>query len=551
MDASLECAPEQDRLSVASAGSDFRENRASETTNEYEVEEAVKFSKQLLRLFQNSSFHVVLLANCRSNLCTCVTSITTPPPHPLDVPPEAKAVVVGCFLGHEMQSMKLVRLVAEKHQHFQVLVFLMTLPDDPRDNSGVEDVRTTFKRYGATDVFIVKSASHAKACLRGFLLGLDESVNTNRKGNWIIAHETRDRHQAFEQHADSITWENIHKSVRGLPPLDPDVDPQMRCGETIADGVLVQRLGRGACGEVYLWRQLDGQTEAFKFVSKGNAPRAEKILSICREVKLLSRLRHPQVAYLRRVIHAQRHVIISTNYAGDMSLFKYLQCAAFHSRRSPESRSSLFAPINDGVGYCHEQGVAHRDLKPENIVVRHSSDAYGVPLTLTVVDFGSACRIGRSRSDLAGTMPFIAPDVLLEVPYCPAQADMWSCGVIFLEIAYGIGKLIKMLKADQNVEPSRKFGRHLVKFFNALHDRVRHQGPSDASMPVTLSDVLLGLLTPSPERRWTAEDVEASDWYASATFSRKTAWTDVQDEHVDAPSAGEDVKVESFDSEPF
>jgi serine/threonine protein kinase len=434
--------------------------------------------------------------------------------------------------------MDLVQLAADKPISKQVLVLLMVLPGDHIDQSVVEAVKTAFQNLGASDVFLVKSASEAKACVVGFLMREDESKNASGEDN-VSRFPTESqypRHGGLEQNAETMTWNNIHKSLRGFPPLDVDLDAQLHRGARIYDGVLEQRLGGGACSEVFLWRKSDGSTQAFKFVKKGNAVQAEKILSICREVKLLSRLKHPGVVSLCRVLHAREHIIIGTNFAGKINLFRFLQCATLLKKHSPESRSSLYAPINEALAYCHKQGVAHRDMKPENIGVS-PPDENKVDMTLTILDFGSACRIGDYRCDLVGTMPFIAPEVVTGTPCCPARADMWSCGVIFLEIIYGVGKLFRLLKIDQKVGPSPWFGRHAVKFFTALHERYEREPGSSVSMGKDVREVLLGLLTPDPEQRWTAHDVQESKWCASTP-----AWTDMQDEGTAALP-----KVESFD----
>eukprot|EP00927_Polykrikos_kofoidii_P031604 TRINITY_DN2714_c0_g1_i1.p1 TRINITY_DN2714_c0_g1~~TRINITY_DN2714_c0_g1_i1.p1 ORF type:complete len:563 (+),score=69.89 TRINITY_DN2714_c0_g1_i1:29-1690(+) len=544
MESTSDSEPARGLRSQTSETLESSDSRSSQANNGSGTGAAVRLSKEILNAFRNSHLHFVLLANARSNLYTCVSSDRTPPPRPLDVASDVDAVVVGCFLGFEMPSMKLVRVAVDRRVHQLVLVLVLALPEDHIDQSVVGAVRKAFTDLGASNVFLVKSAVEAKACVTSFLMRDDKSDLPHREEQRVIQRDSQyvPRSRSLEKHVEVVSWANIHKSVRSVPQLDPDVDPQIQQGERICDGILVQRLGQGACGEVYLWRHFDGQTEAFKFIQKGPTPQGQQVLSICREVKLLSRLRHSNVVSLCRIIHAQHHVIISTNFAGKMNLFRFLQCAPLHKKSCPESRSSLYGPINDGVAYCHEQGVAHRDLKPENVVVSHSDETSSGKLTLTIVDFDSACRIGDYRSDLVGTMPFIAPDAMMGEKYCPARADMWSCGVIFLEIVYGVGKFSKMLKIKQTLKPSRDFGRYVMKFFNALHHRYYCKS---GSLPAGMLSVLFSLLEPDPEKRWAAQDVEASDWYALTQSSSGTRWIDEQNE---AALVREDVRLVSFDS---
>ena len=75
---------------------------------------------------------------------------------------------------------------------------------------------------------------------------------------------------------------------------------------------------------------------------------------------------------------------------------------------------------------CHLAGVVHRDIRPENLMF--ASPRRDAPLV--AVDFGSAayCAPGQLLSELAGSLYYVAPEVLLR-RYGP-PADVWSAGVL-------------------------------------------------------------------------------------------------------------------------
>jgi serine/threonine protein kinase len=93
--------------------------------------------------------------------------------------------------------------------------------------------------------------------------------------------------------------------------------------------------------------------------------------------------------------------------------------------------------IVQGLLYIHKKGIVHRDIKPENILIMN-----GVP---KITDLGLAQVMRTSGvSGKSGTPFYEAPEVLFEEKYGQA-ADIWSLGIVFLELVLGerIFKLIK------------------------------------------------------------------------------------------------------------
>lgn len=78
-----------------------------------------------------------------------------------------------------------------------------------------------------------------------------------------------------------------------------------------------------------------------------------------------------------------------------------------------------------GVGYLHQNGIVHRDLKPENVLI----DQRGVA---KLCDFGMAEHQGVFVPQGNGTLPYVAPEVLLNKGGYTVSfsQDLWSCGII-------------------------------------------------------------------------------------------------------------------------
>lgn len=129
--------------------------------------------------------------------------------------------------------------------------------------------------------------------------------------------------------------------------------------------------------------------------------------------------------------------------------------------------------------------IIHRDLKPANVLVRSRE-----PLDLVLADFSTAT---VSEFDLQVTMTrqttrYAAPETIAGT--CSAASDWWSLGVIVLE----------MLTQGRGFEGvhERAFLLHLVTRGLRVPD----------DLPEEWRELLMGLLTRDPSRRWAWPEVE-------------------------------------------
>lgn len=100
-------------------------------------------------------------------------------------------------------------------------------------------------------------------------------------------------------------------------------------------------------------------------------------------------------------------------------------------------RAALLVQACDAVQHAHLRGIVHCDLKPANLLV---TERDGRPL-VKVIDFG----LTRSRDGSAamlgnpvlGTPGYMAPEQTVPGRAVDARADVWSMGVVLVELLTG------------------------------------------------------------------------------------------------------------------
>ena len=150
------------------------------------------------------------------------------------------------------------------------------------------------------------------------------------------------------------------------------------------------------------------------------------------EVKPLVRLQHLAIV---RVVDAGRvdeTPYIATEIVDGLPL----------NRRSETDPPTLREVCNwmvalaDAVHYAHSQGIVHRDLKPQNIVITPA----GKPVLL---DFGVATlatAYGTLRdADVAGTIPYMAPEQARGDPAANHRMDVFGLGGVLKYLLEGRG----------------------------------------------------------------------------------------------------------------
>ncbi|XP_075913277.1 uncharacterized protein LOC116958612 [Petromyzon marinus] len=83
--------------------------------------------------------------------------------------------------------------------------------------------------------------------------------------------------------------------------------------------------------------------------------------------------------------------------------------------------------ILDFLLYAKGRGIIHGDIKPDNILLTAAGK-------VRVTDFGWSSYLKHKTQHVCGTLPYMAPELLLGY-YVTCAVDMWALGCTVAEMA--------------------------------------------------------------------------------------------------------------------
>jgi serine/threonine protein kinase/Flp pilus assembly protein TadD len=156
---------------------------------------------------------------------------------------------------------------------------------------------------------------------------------------------------------------------------------QLTKGQQFSHYEIIEQVGRGGMGEVYLARDLKLRRRvAVTLLSAGFIPDKEKIKLFEQEALAVSSLNHPNILTIHEIgLYKNTHFIL-TEYVEGTTLKEY--CSRDDDCKL-KTKLGICIQISSALAAAHKAGIIHRDIKPENIMIR--SDGY-----VKVLDFGVA-----------------------------------------------------------------------------------------------------------------------------------------------------------------
>jgi eukaryotic-like serine/threonine-protein kinase len=244
-------------------------------------------------------------------------------------------------------------------------------------------------------------------------------------------------------------------------------------GDRIGRYHLLQQIGEGGCGVVYMAEQEEPvkRRVALKIIKLGMDTK-QVVARFEAERQALAMMDHPNIA---KVLDAGATETGRPYFV--MELVRGIKITEFcdENRLPTEERLNLFVQVCHAIQHAHQKGVIHRDIKPSNILVT-LHDGKSVP---KVIDFGIAKATQQRLTDktlftafeqFIGTPAYMSPEQAemsgLDID---TRSDIYSLGVLLYElltgttpfdpqtlVAAGLNEMRRIIRELEPVRPSTR-----------------------------------------------------------------------------------------------
>jgi len=233
--------------------------------------------------------------------------------------------------------------------------------------------------------------------------------------------------------ADPLLERARTKLVSELPGQEVSEDP-----EQVGPYRLLERIGRGGMGTVYLAERADGEFEhrvAVKLLRRG-LDTDDVVRRFLAERQILASLDHVNIArLLDGGTTGDGRPFVVMEHAHGVPITEYCDTG----RLSIPERLALFEHVLRAVRHAHRHLVIHRDLKPSNILVTEDGVVklldFGIAKLLDDTDGGAT---GLTRTGVRLLTPgYASPEQLTGTPVTTAS-DVFQLGLLLYELITGV-----------------------------------------------------------------------------------------------------------------
>ncbi|HEX4725168.1 MAG TPA: tetratricopeptide repeat protein [Pseudonocardiaceae bacterium] len=197
-------------------------------------------------------------------------------------------------------------------------------------------------------------------------------------------------------------------------------EPNLRRGDLVGHYEIVDALGQGGVGWVYLAMDthLDNRYVAIKALINEHNP--STVAAVVNEKKFLTTFDHDNVVRIFDFVAENPTGYIVMEYVGGKSLYEIKQLARANMRPLPVADVVRYGlQILDALEYVHGRQYVYCDLKPDNVIHRRQR--------IKLIDMGAVCPIGF-RGDVWGTPFYSAPAEERKTRGMQVDMDLYSLG---------------------------------------------------------------------------------------------------------------------------
>jgi len=214
-----------------------------------------------------------------------------------------------------------------------------------------------------------------------------------------------------------------------------DIERQTDVLQKIGKYVIVNRIGKGSTGMVYLshdpYYRRDVAIKVYNIEEDADAERARISRKMFfNEAHMVGMLQHPNIMPIYDAGEEDgKYYIVTEHIQGARTLAAY--CRPDNLLRVDDVVEIIYKCAK-ALHYAHGRGVIHRDIKPSNLMLTIDNDVRIIDFGIAIVNDSDVSRI----EGIAGSPSYMSPEQVQSEELTP-RSDLYSLGAVMYELLTG------------------------------------------------------------------------------------------------------------------
>jgi len=214
-----------------------------------------------------------------------------------------------------------------------------------------------------------------------------------------------------------------------------DIERPSDVPEKIGKYVIVNRIGKGSTGMVYLshdpYYRRDVAIKVYDIEEDSDAERAKVSRKMFfNEAHMVGMLQHPNIMPIYDAGEEDgKYYVVTEHIQGARTLAAY--CRPDNLLRIDDVVEIIYKCAK-ALHYAHGRGVIHRDIKPSNVMLTIDNDVRIIDFGIAIVSDSEVSRI----EGIAGSPSYMSPEQV-QSEELTSRSDLYSLGAVMYELLTG------------------------------------------------------------------------------------------------------------------